>query len=84
MFLVVLMQGTTRSSPASAVTTLPQGAVLIEETVLKVDMTIGVMDSKIVRAAKLSGQPVKAGGSYAPEELDRAVVAGLGQAERLK
>ena len=38
------------------------------------------MSFEIVRAARLSWQPVKAGGSYAPEEVDRARVAGSGQA----
>ena len=71
----------TRSSPASAVTMPSLGAVLIEETGLKADMKMRAMNFKIARAARLSGQPVKAGGSYAPEALHRAVVAGSGQAE---
>ena len=70
----------TRSSPALAVTMLPQGAALIEEMGLKADMKTRIMNFKIARAARLSGQPVKAGGSYAQEALDRAVVAGSGQA----
>ena len=70
----------TRLSPALTVTMLPQGAALIEETGFKADMKMRSMSSEIVRAARLSWQPVKAGGSYAPEEVDRASVAGSGQA----
>ena len=64
----------TRLSPVLVVIMLPQGVVLIEETGLKADMRS--MSFEIVRAARLSWQPVKAGGSYAPEEVDRASVAG--------
>ena len=71
----------TRSSPALAVTMLPRGAALIEETGLEADMKMRAMNFKIARAARLSGQPVKAGDSYAPEALHRAVVAGSEQAE---
>ena len=66
----------TRSSPASAVTMPSLGAVLIEETCLKADMKMRALNLRIARAARLSWQPVKAGGSYAPEEVDRASVAG--------
>ena len=64
----------TRSFPALVVIMLPQGVVLIEETGLKADMRS--MSFEIVRAARLSWQPAKADGSYAPEEVDRASVAG--------
>ena len=74
----------TRSSPASAVTTLPQGAALIEETGFQVDMKMRALSSGIVRPARLSGQPVKAGGSYAPEAKGRADVAGSGQVGQSK
>ena len=71
----------TRLSPASTVTMLPHGAALIEETGLKANMRRRSMSFEIVRAARLSWQPVKAGVSYAPEEVDRASVAGSEQAE---
>ena len=70
----------TRSSPALVVIMLPHGAALTEETGLKADIKMRIMNFKIARAVRLSGQPVKAGGSYAQEALDRAVVAGSGQA----
>ena len=69
----------TRLSPASAVTTPPQGAAFIEKKDLTADMTMRIMNFTIARAARPSEQPVKVGGSYAPEELHRAVVAGSGQ-----
>ena len=69
----------TRSSPALAVTMLPQGVALIKETVSKADIKMRIMNFTIARAARPSEQPVKAGGSYAQEALDRAVVAGSGQ-----
>ena len=70
----------TRSSPASAVTTLPQGAALTEEMGFNKDMKMKVLSLRTDRAMRRSGQPGKAGGSYAPEEVDRASVAGSGQA----
>ena len=76
-----MVSGMTHSSPALVVIMLPQGAALTEETGLKADIKMRIMNFKIARAARLSGQPVRAEGSYAPEEPDRAVVAGLGQAE---
>ena len=71
----------TRSSPALAVTMLPQGVALIKETVSKADIKMRIMNFTIARVARPSEQPVKAGGSYAPEALHQAVVAGSGQAE---
>ena len=70
----------TRSSPASAVTTLPQGAALTEEMGFNKDMKMKVLSLRTDRAMRRSGQPGKAGGSYAPEALHQAVVAGSGQA----
>ena len=74
----------TRLSPASAVTTPPQGAAFIEKKDLTADMTMRIMNFTIARAARPSEQPVKAGGSYAPEEKGRAGVAGSGQVGKSK
>ena len=74
----------TRSSPALAVTMLPQGVALIKETVSKADIKMRIMNFTIARAARPSEQPVKAGGSYAPEAKGRAGVAGSGQVGQSK
>ena len=74
----------TRSSPYLVVTILPQRAALSEEMDLKTNMKMIILSSWIVRPARLSGQPVKAGGSYAPEAKGRADVAGSGQVGQSK
>ena len=74
----------TRSFPASAVSTLPQGAALTEEMGFNKDMKMKVLSLRTDRAMRRSGQPGKAGGSYALEEKGRAGVAGSGQVGKSK
>ena len=74
----------TRSSPASSVTTLPQGAALTEEMGFNKDMKMKVLSLRTDRAMRRSGQPGKAGGSYAPEEKEIVGVAGSGQVGKSK
>ena len=70
------MQVMTRSSHASVVTILPQGAASTEEMGFKTDMKMRVLSSRIVKVGRLLKQHVKASASYAQGALERADVAG--------